>query len=52
MPAFRILGREVMLQRGLVGLGLDTLDQSGPQIAEVCTHLLSFSVSPCRGLAL
>lgn len=36
MRAIAILGREVMLPRGLVGLGLDTLDQSGPEIFEVC----------------
>lgn len=30
-----ILSREVMLPRGLVGLGLDTLDQSGEEIAKV-----------------
>lgn len=35
MSAIAILGREVMLQRGLAGLGLDTLDQSGPEILEV-----------------
>ena len=35
MRAIRILGSEVMLPRGLVGLGLDTLDNSGPEIAQV-----------------
>jgi protein-tyrosine phosphatase len=35
MRAIRILGREVMLPRGLVGLALDTLDNSGPEIAQV-----------------
>jgi hypothetical protein len=34
MKAINIIGREVMLQRGLIGLGLDTLDQSGPEIRE------------------
>ena len=35
MRAIRILGQEVMLPRGLVGLALDTLDKSGPEIAQV-----------------
>lgn len=35
MQAIAILGREVMLPRGLVGLGLDTLDHCGPEINEV-----------------
>ena len=30
-----VLGKELMLPRGLVGLGLDTLDYSGPEIKEV-----------------
>ncbi|RYO84368.1 hypothetical protein DL766_007655 [Monosporascus sp. MC13-8B] len=34
VQAISIIGREVMLPRGLVGLGLDTLDQSGREIAE------------------
>ncbi|KAB5575447.1 protein-tyrosine phosphatase-like protein [Coniochaeta sp. 2T2.1] len=34
MKAIAILGREVMLPRGLVGLGTDTLDHSGPEIRE------------------
>lgn len=33
MPAIAILGREVMAPRGLLGLGCDTLDASGPEIA-------------------
>jgi len=40
MRAISILGREVMLPRGLVGLGLDTLDHSGPEIAQVVTPTL------------
>lgn len=33
--AISILGREVMLPRGLVGLGFDSIDLCGPEIAEV-----------------
>lgn len=33
MAAIAILGREVMTPRGLLGLGCDTLDASGPEIA-------------------
>jgi protein-tyrosine phosphatase len=29
-----VLGKELMLPRGLIGLGLDTLDHSGPEIKE------------------
>jgi protein-tyrosine phosphatase len=35
MRAIAILGREVMLPRGLVGLGTDTLDHCGPEINDV-----------------
>ncbi|KAK0110793.1 hypothetical protein ONS96_002387 [Cadophora gregata f. sp. sojae] len=34
MEAISILGREVMLPRGLIGLGYDSLDACGPEIAE------------------
>ncbi|KIX00225.1 uncharacterized protein Z518_10364 [Rhinocladiella mackenziei CBS 650.93] len=30
-----VLGKELMLPRGLTGLGIDTLDHSGPEIKEV-----------------
>ncbi|KAL6250507.1 hypothetical protein RBB50_002809 [Rhinocladiella similis] len=30
-----VLGRELMQPRGLIGLGLDTLDHSGPEVREV-----------------
>jgi protein tyrosine/serine phosphatase len=30
-----ILGKELMLPRGLTGLGIDTLDHSGPEVKEV-----------------
>ncbi|KAK3359154.1 protein-tyrosine phosphatase-like protein [Lasiosphaeria hispida] len=46
MRAIAILGREVMLPRGLVGLGLDTLDNSGPEIAETLNAFLSPSGLP------
>lgn len=41
MQAVSILGREVMIPRGLVGLGLITMDESGPEIAEVSFAILS-----------
>lgn len=37
MQAISIMGKEVMLPRGLVGLGLATIDQSGSEINEVRT---------------
>lgn len=43
MQAISVLGREVMLPRGLVGLGLDTLDHSGPEIAQVIFSIMSLS---------
>jgi hypothetical protein len=36
--AIQIMGREVMQPLGLVGLGLVTLDESGPEIREVGAH--------------
>ncbi|KAH6688233.1 tyrosine/serine protein phosphatase-like protein [Leptodontidium sp. MPI-SDFR-AT-0119] len=42
MRAISILGREVMLPRGLIGLGYDSLDACGPEIAEC---LLAFTSS-------
>ena len=35
MQAIAIMGREVMIPLGLTGLGLATIDQSGPEIHEV-----------------
>lgn len=35
MEAISILGREVLEPRGLIGLGLDTLKHSGPEIKEL-----------------
>ncbi|KAK3944157.1 protein-tyrosine phosphatase-like protein [Diplogelasinospora grovesii] len=46
MRAISILGREVMLPRGLVGLGLDTLDHSGPEISEALQSLLEPGALP------
>ncbi|KAI2623298.1 tyrosine/serine protein phosphatase [Hypoxylon sp. NC1633] len=48
MRAISLLGREVMQPRGLVGLGLITLDQSGGEIAKVRSSYfpLPFSPSP------
>jgi hypothetical protein len=40
MEAISILGREVMKPRGLIGLGYDTIDYCGPEIAIVSS--LSF----------
>lgn len=34
MEAISILGREVMQPRGLVGLGFDSIDHCGPEIAD------------------
>lgn len=33
--AISVISREVMIPRGLVGMGLDTLDQSGADLADV-----------------
>lgn len=44
MEAIGILGREVLQPRGLIGLGCDSLDHCGPEIADVST--LSSSSSP------
>lgn len=39
MEAISILGREVMKPRGLIGLGYDTIDYCGPELATVCPLL-------------
>ncbi|KAI1647257.1 protein-tyrosine phosphatase-like protein [Daldinia loculata] len=44
--ATRILSREVMRPRGLVGMGLITLDESGPEIAEALRTFISSSSLP------
>ncbi|KAL1880232.1 hypothetical protein VTK73DRAFT_6060 [Phialemonium thermophilum] len=46
MKAIAILGREVMQPRGLVSLGLDTLDQSQPEILEALESFLEPSALP------
>jgi protein tyrosine/serine phosphatase len=39
MEAISILGREVMQPRGLVGLGFDSIDHCGPEIADaLCVY--------------
>ncbi|KAK7706385.1 hypothetical protein SLS64_007725 [Diaporthe eres] len=40
MQAIAVLGREVMQPRGLLGLGRDTLDASGPEVAAGLDSLL------------
>jgi len=35
MEAISILGKNVMQPRGLVGLGYDSIDNCGPEIAQV-----------------
>lgn len=40
MQAIAVLGREVMQPRGLLGLGCDTLDASGPEVAAGLASLL------------
>ncbi|KAI1765537.1 tyrosine/serine protein phosphatase [Hypoxylon sp. FL1150] len=46
MQAVSVLGREVMLPRGLVGLGLVTMDESGPEIAEALRTFIEPSSPP------
>ncbi|OLN84476.1 Tyrosine-protein phosphatase [Colletotrichum chlorophyti] len=41
-----ILSREVMVPRGLVGMGLDTLDQSGSEIAKALSVFIGPSATP------
>lgn len=41
MEAISILGREVMNPRGLIGLGYDTIDYCGPELATVCPSVPS-----------
>ncbi|ETI29096.1 hypothetical protein G647_01549 [Cladophialophora carrionii CBS 160.54] len=41
-----VLGKELMLPRGLIGLGIDTLDCSGPEIKEVFDILADSSAWP------
>jgi hypothetical protein len=46
MQALGILGREVMLPRGLVGLGLATMDLSGAEIRQTLSLYTSASPLP------
>ncbi|KAG4425955.1 hypothetical protein IFR04_000899 [Cadophora malorum] len=46
MEAISILGREVMLPRGLIGLGYDSLDACGPEIAECLLAFTNHSATP------
>lgn len=46
MEAIAILGRNVMLPRGLVGLGYDTLDFCGPELSTALHLLASSSTYP------
>lgn len=41
-----VLGKELMLPRGLIGLGIDTVDHSGPEIKEVFDVLSDSSAWP------
>jgi protein tyrosine/serine phosphatase len=41
-----VLGKELMLPRGLIGLGMDTLDCSGPEIKEVFDILADSTTWP------
>lgn len=43
IQAINIIGREVMQPRGLIGLGIDSIDYCGPEIAEALTE---FSLQP------
>ncbi|KAM5377456.1 hypothetical protein ACJZ2D_004995 [Fusarium nematophilum] len=47
MEAISILGQQVMLPRGLVGLGLDTIDQSTKEIRETLALYTTPSSIPC-----
>lgn len=46
LPAIRIIGQEVMVQRGLMGLGLDTLDNSTAEIYETLCLYTSINSMP------
>lgn len=45
MRGIAIMGREVMQPRGLIGLGYDSIDHCGPEIAEVCRSTLEYILS-------
>ncbi|KAI1096880.1 tyrosine/serine protein phosphatase [Rostrohypoxylon terebratum] len=46
VEAISLISREVLLPRGLVGLGLVTIDQSGAEIADTLRTLLAPSSTP------
>ncbi|KLU90015.1 hypothetical protein MAPG_08982 [Magnaporthiopsis poae ATCC 64411] len=46
MKAIAILGREVMLPRGLIGIAIDTLDHSKGEVAEALHSLLKPAALP------
>ncbi|CAH0053438.1 unnamed protein product [Clonostachys solani] len=46
MEAISVIGREVMLPKGLLGLGLDTMDQSGYEICEALSLYATQSTLP------
>ncbi|KPM41673.1 hypothetical protein AK830_g4903 [Neonectria ditissima] len=46
MQAIRIIGTQVMVPRGLVGLGLDTLDNSGVEIRETLSFYANKTALP------
>lgn len=46
MPAIRVISQEVMLPRGLVGLGLDTLDQSREEVFQALSLYTSTQSMP------
>jgi hypothetical protein len=41
-----VLGKELMQPRGLIGLGIDTLDHSGPEVREVFAVLADYTSWP------
>jgi protein-tyrosine phosphatase len=45
IDAIRIIGQEVMLPRGLVGLAIDTMDQAGEAMAEALRVFIEPGVS-------
>ncbi|KAK7911009.1 hypothetical protein PG985_013490 [Apiospora marii] len=49
IPAIRVMSQEVMLPRGLVGMGLDTLDHSGADILEALDAFLEQPPSAASG---
>ncbi|KAK7402944.1 hypothetical protein QQX98_011296 [Neonectria punicea] len=46
MDAIRIIGTQVMVPRGLVGLGLDTIDKSGVEIRETLSFYANKTALP------